>query len=187
MSDKYPMFLTLKYLFIIVDCLGGSIVCIAVFLAFYSYRANLKESWKPLIIESALTFAGSFSLQATILHLLFHNNLATILHLLFHNNLAPVSLGLFFISIAFFFFFTALYYSTSYSLFKKYYMLLSPTIIFVSIGTLLSGIYLTFTGSIDQITSSGIGVFSVGLLFIGSLIIVFIFYPKWHRWLVNNN
>ncbi|MHA1759573.1 MAG: hypothetical protein ACTSXA_03015 [Candidatus Heimdallarchaeota archaeon] len=161
------MFLTLKYLFIIVDCLGGSIVCIAVFLAFYSYRANLKESWKPLIIESALTFAGSFSLQATILHLLFHNNLA------------PVSLGLFFISIAFFFFFTALYYSTSYSLFKKYYMLLSPTIIFVSIGTLLSGIYLTFTGSIDQITSSGIGVFSVGLLFIGSLIIVFIFYPKW--------
>jgi hypothetical protein len=58
-------------------------------------------------------------------------------------------------------------------------VLLTPVTILLTIGTLLSGVFLTFTGSIDQITSQGIGVLSAGIFFLVTLIIIFSLYPKW--------
>ena len=165
-SDTYPMFRTFKYLFVIADCIGGVIVFLSLFFAFFSHRENLKESRKPLVIESALTFTFNFSLQASIFHYLFNNSLA------------PVNLGLFFIFASGFFFFVALY-NLTLILFKKYYVILFTVFGFVSIGTLISGVLLTFTGSIEQITTYGIEVLVVGLMSILVIIIVLISYPKW--------
>ena len=58
-------------------------------------------------------------------------------------------------------------------------MILFTAIGFVSVGTLISGVLLTFTGSIDQITEQGMGVLFSGIFIIFSIIIFLIFYPKW--------
>lgn len=166
-SDTYPMFRTGEYLYIIVACLGGGIVIVSVFLVFFSNRTILQETWHHLIIESALTFACGFSL------------IATILHIAYQYNVKAVDLGLIFMTIGWFFFFTALFHSANYSLFKQYYVLLTPTIILLTIATLLSGVFLTFTGSVEQITSQGIGVLFAGIFFLVTLIIIFSLYPKW--------
>jgi len=161
------MFNSFKHLFIIVDCLGGCIVVLALFLVFFLDRNSLKESWQPLVIETSLTFAFNFSLQALLFHLLFTNSLS------------PVNLGIFFIFISYLFAIISLVYSLTGNLIKKYSAISLIAIIFVSLGALTSGVFLTFTGSIEQITNNGIEVFIVGIMSLSFLIIVFIFYPKW--------
>ncbi len=166
-SDTYPMLRTFNYLYIIADCIGVLIIFLSLFLAYISHRSNLKESWKPLVIESSLTFAFNFSLQASLFHYLFHNSLS------------PANLGVFFIFVSYLFLFIAIPMSLSFSLFKKYYVIFFTAIVFVSVGSVISGVILTFTGSIDPITAIGIEVLAVGLIFILSIIITFAFYPKW--------
>ncbi|MBN1330921.1 MAG: hypothetical protein JXA54_15725 [Candidatus Heimdallarchaeota archaeon] len=167
LSDRYSMLKAFKQLFIIIDCLGGCIIVIALIFVYNHHRNNLKETKLPLIIESSLTFAFNFSLQAVIFHLVFTNSLV------------PVNIGLFYLFAAYFFTFMALILSLTNSLFKKYSVVLLTLVSFVSGGTLTSGVFLTFTGSINAITSSGISVFSLGIISITGLVIIFSFYPKW--------
>ncbi|MFW9923078.1 MAG: hypothetical protein ACFFDW_07285 [Candidatus Thorarchaeota archaeon] len=168
-SETYPMFLEFKYLFITVDCLGGIIIFLSLFFAFYLPKEHMKgkELWRPLVIESSLTFSFNLSIQALTFHYLFHNSLL------------PVGLGIFFIFLSYCSLFISLPVSFTLSLFKKYYRIFFTAIGFVSISTLISGVFLTFTGSIEQITSEGIGVFSLGIVSIVAVFIVLIFYPKW--------
>ncbi|MBD3192841.1 MAG: hypothetical protein GF308_19535 [Candidatus Heimdallarchaeota archaeon] len=166
-DGPYPMFRTFKNLFFIADCIGGFIIVLSLSWAFLSHRGNLEEAWKPLVIESSLTFAFSFSLQAAIFHILFNKRLP------------PVNLGVFFIFLAYLFVITSLLLSLVNFLFSRYFVILVPVIDIVSVGTTISGVFLTFTGSIDQITSEGIGVLSLGIFSILSIIIAAIFYPKW--------
>ena len=166
-SENYPMFLTFKHLFIIVDCIGGVIILLSLFLAFYLRRENLKELGKQLIIESSLVFAFNFSLQAVVFHLLFNNSLL------------PASLGVFFVFISYCFLFIVIPFNLTLFLFKRYHVLYFTTVGFVSVSTVVSGVFLTFTGSIEEITSNGIGVLSVGVISISALVFTFIFYPKW--------
>ena len=166
-SDIYPMLKSLNYLFILAYCIGGCIVVISIFFAFYSRRNNLKEERKQLVIETSLTFAINFSLKALVFHTLFHDTLT------------PVNLGVFFIFVAYFLFFIPLLYSLTTQLFKKYYVFLFIGIGFVSLEALISGVFLTFTGSRDQIVTSGIELLALGIFSIVLIITVFIFYPKW--------
>ncbi len=166
-SDTYPMLRSFNYLFIIADCIGALIIFLSLFLAYISHKNNLKESLKSLVIESSLTFAFNFSLQALIFHYLFHNSLV------------PVSFGIFFSFISYLLLFIPIPMSLTFSLFKKYYVLFFTAIVFVSVGTLISGVLLTFTGSIDPIIDEGIGALSLGVFSIFAIILTFAFYPKW--------
>lgn len=166
-SETYPMLRTFKLLFIIVDCIGGAMIFLTLFFAYYLNRKNLSEIGRPLIIESLITFSFNFSYQAIVFHYLFNKNIV------------PVNLGIFFTFIAYFLFFVPLLFCLNLSLFKDYYPVLVILISFIAIGTLISGIFLTFTGASDQITGSGIELLALGSISIVFLIIVFIFYPKW--------
>lgn len=166
-DGTYPMFRTFKNLFFIADCIGGFIIILSLSCAFLSHRSNLEEAWKPLVIESSLTFAFSFSLQAAIFHILFNKRLP------------PVNLGVFFIFLAYLFVITSMLLSLVNFLLSRYFVILFPVIDIVSVGTAISGVFLTFTGSIDQIIGEGIGVLSLGIFSILSIIIAAILYPKW--------
>ena len=166
-SETYPMLMTFKPLFILVDCIGGAIIFLTLFFAYYLNRKNLSEIGRPLIIESLITFSFNFSYQALIFHYLFNKNIV------------PVNLGIFFTFLAYFLFFVPLLFCLNLSLFKNYYPILVILISFIAIGTLVSGIFLTFSGSSEQITGSGIELLALGSFSIIFLIIVFVFYPKW--------
>ena len=166
-SDTYPMLKSLNYLFILAYCIGGCMAGISIFIAFYSQRNDLKEARKQLVIETSLTFAINLSLQALVFHTVFHDKLT------------PVSIGVFFIFVSYVLVFIPTLYSLTTKLYKKYYVLLFTIIGFISLEALISGIFLTFTGSIDPIVTSGIELLALGIFSIVVIITVFIFYPKW--------
>jgi hypothetical protein len=166
-SKNYHQLWLSQSLIVLVSCTGAAIVVLSLLFAFIPNRNHLDELWRQLVIESSLMFAFNFSFQALLFHYFFYNILA------------PVSLGVFFIFLSYFILFLPLPISFTLSLFRKYYVIYFIAIVFVSVGTLASGIFLTFTGSIDPIIDEGIGVLSLGaisLLFIVSFII---FFPIW--------
>lgn len=173
-GEFYPNFRTFNYLFIIVDCVGAIIILLSLFFAFYSHRTNIKELRSQIFIESSLNFALNFSLQALAFHYLFHNSNS------------PAGLGIFFVFVAIMCTVVALFLCIEQFLVWKYKVTFLITICLVPINTTLSGIFLTFTGSNEQIVTEGISVFFLGLTSILFLIIGFIFYPKW-KFLLKEN
>jgi len=166
-GEFYPMFRTFNLLFIIVDCIGAFIIILSIFFAFYSRRANIKEFQSEIIIETSLNFALNFSFQALAFHYLFHNSNS------------PAGLGVFFVFVAIMFTVVGFFVSLKNSIIWKYKVIVLITMCLVPINTTLSGIFLTFTGSSDEIVEEGISVFFLGLTSILFLIILFMLYPKW--------
>jgi hypothetical protein len=109
---------------------------------------------------------------------------ATLFHLLFTYDLSPASLGVFYIFLAYFFAITALFMSFNDALIKTYYKIHLIIFTFIVLGTITSGIFLTFTGAIDAITDNGIGVLIVGIIFSPILLVVYFTYSKWKSFML---
>ena len=153
-------------IYIIADCLGVLLILLSISLVIFTNKATIKETWRTLFIESSLTFSFSLSL------------IATLFHIIFHDTPLPVSLGLNFIFVSYMLVIFSLVMSVDQSLFGNYYGLFVSVIVIIILGAVTSGVFLTFTGSRDEIVDSGIGVLSLGAVSLLALIIGLLFFTK---------